>query len=443
MNDPNGPIFWKGKYHMFYQYNPNGAFWGTMHWGHAISSDMVHWRHLPVALAPTPGGPDADGCFSGTALINDSEVTVLYTGVVAAPEDRATIRDGAHSLQESQCLATSKDTELKTWVKHRVPAIAAPPVNMKVSGFRDPSPWNDGKRWFMTIGSGIPKKGGAVLLYRSEDLRDWEYVHIIASGEGDGKNTNNPVDSGDMWECPELFPLGGKHVLLYSTAGKVRWQSGELDERDMRFHPLQNGTLDYGAYYAAKTQLDNSGNRILWGWVPETRPLEQYRAAGWAGVMSLPRVLTLDDRGRVRMKMLPAVEMLRKEKQELTPGWNEAANQRRIGDMRITECCGEILCRTRRLSQPFSFSLFNPQEKENDAEKLSVQFDPANPEQVSIDKQVIPLAIVSPELEIQTYVDGSMIELIVNRQIAYLAVWQLSPISPNRLTVSAVFRTGL
>src|SRR6266567_3829630 len=110
MNDPNGPIFWKGKYHMFYQYNPNGAFWGTMHWGHAISSDMVHWRHLPVALAPTPGGPDADGCFSGTALINDSEVTVLYTGVVAAPEDRATIRDGAHSLQESQCLATSKDT---------------------------------------------------------------------------------------------------------------------------------------------------------------------------------------------------------------------------------------------------------------------------------------------------------------------------------------------
>src|ERR1700758_3966573 len=70
MNDPNGPIYWKGNYHMFYQCNPNGAVWGDMHWGHAMSPDMVHWRHLPVALAPTPGGPDSAGCFSGTAVMN-------------------------------------------------------------------------------------------------------------------------------------------------------------------------------------------------------------------------------------------------------------------------------------------------------------------------------------------------------------------------------------
>ena len=70
MNDPNGPIYWHGNYHMFYQYNPDGAFWGDMHWGHAISQDMVHWKHLPVALAPTPGGPDADGCFTGTAAVD-------------------------------------------------------------------------------------------------------------------------------------------------------------------------------------------------------------------------------------------------------------------------------------------------------------------------------------------------------------------------------------
>ena len=71
MNDPNGPIYWNGQYHMFYQYNPDGAYWGNMHWGHAVSPDMVHWRHLPVALAPTPGSPDADGCFTGTAVIQD------------------------------------------------------------------------------------------------------------------------------------------------------------------------------------------------------------------------------------------------------------------------------------------------------------------------------------------------------------------------------------
>ena len=69
MNDPNGPIFWKGKYHMFFQYNPDAAVWGDMHWAHAVSPDMVHWKHLPVALAPTPGGYDADGCFSGSAAV--------------------------------------------------------------------------------------------------------------------------------------------------------------------------------------------------------------------------------------------------------------------------------------------------------------------------------------------------------------------------------------
>src|ERR1700746_11506 len=70
MNDPNGPIYWRGQYHMFFQYNPNGAYWGDMHWAHAASPDMVHWRHLPIALSPTPGGPDQDGCFSGSAVVN-------------------------------------------------------------------------------------------------------------------------------------------------------------------------------------------------------------------------------------------------------------------------------------------------------------------------------------------------------------------------------------
>src|SRR5580704_5860105 len=134
MNDPNGPIFWNGSYHMFYQYNPNGAFWGDMHWGHAISPDMIHWRHLPVALAPTPGGPDADGVFSGTAAIRDGVVCMLYTGVVSAPQSEATIRDGAQSLRESQCFATSNDSELRTFTKQQVPVIAAPPTGMKVSG---------------------------------------------------------------------------------------------------------------------------------------------------------------------------------------------------------------------------------------------------------------------------------------------------------------------
>ena len=81
MNDPNGPVFWKGKYHLFFQYNPNGAYWGDMHWAHAVSTDLVHWKHLPVALAPTPGGYDSEGCFSGSTVIDHGTPTIIYTGV--------------------------------------------------------------------------------------------------------------------------------------------------------------------------------------------------------------------------------------------------------------------------------------------------------------------------------------------------------------------------
>src|SRR5947209_10067528 len=81
MNDPNGLIEWQGQTHLFYQYNPHGAFPDTIHWGHAVSADRVHWQHLPIALAPTPGGPDAGGCWTGSAVDNAGLPTLIYTGV--------------------------------------------------------------------------------------------------------------------------------------------------------------------------------------------------------------------------------------------------------------------------------------------------------------------------------------------------------------------------
>ena len=81
MNDPNGPIWWKGRYHLFYQLNPHGATWGSMHWGHAVSPDMIHWHHEPIALAPTPGGADSEGCFSGSAVVFDGKPTFIYAAL--------------------------------------------------------------------------------------------------------------------------------------------------------------------------------------------------------------------------------------------------------------------------------------------------------------------------------------------------------------------------
>jgi beta-fructofuranosidase len=464
MNDPNGPVFWKGRYHMFFQYNPNAAVWGDMHWAHAVSPDMVHWRHLPVALAPTPRGPDADGCFSGTAVVHDDRVDVIYTGVVSVPEDQATLRDGVHSYRESQCFASSSNPDLLTWSKRPEPIIAAPPAGLQVTGFRDPSPWSRGDAWYMVVGSGSPHKTGAVLLYRSKDLQHWKYLHVVAQGESTGGTAANPVDSGDMWECPDLFPLSNRHVLIYSTQGKVFWQSGELDPKELVFHPEHTGLLDYGSFYAPKTQLDPSGDRLLWGWIPETRPVAEYSAAGWAGLMSLPRVLGLTADGRLTISVASAADALRQSEQRLDTTASESSKRRQIGSMRVQQACGEIFCTARRTADPFELALVSTAEGTSDEAKrwISLRYDPAQPHQISVDDKIIPVALAEgEELELHFYIDGSVIELVINRQAAntkrfyysgskapeigvsipgslqpltHLSLWQLSPISADRLT---------
>src|SRR5436309_13933314 len=159
MNDPNGPIHWNGRYHTFFQYNPNTAVWGDMHWAHAVSDDMIHWRHLPVALAPTPGWDDADGCFTGSAADDHGTATVLYTGVKSCAPEQATLRDGVHNFREVQCLATSSDPQLLTWNKWKQPVIQ-PPSEPGLTGFRDPFLWREDNQWYLGVGSGLAKQGG-------------------------------------------------------------------------------------------------------------------------------------------------------------------------------------------------------------------------------------------------------------------------------------------
>ncbi len=127
----------------------------------------------------------------------------------------------------------------------------------------------------------------------------------------------NPVDTGEMWECPDFFPLGGKHVLLISTMGKVRWKVGTYAKQ--RFVAEKEGVVDWGAYYAAKTMVDAEGNRILWGWITETRPDADLIAAGWAGAMSLPRVLSLNSDYELEMKVATAAQKLRGAHTSLAP----------------------------------------------------------------------------------------------------------------------------
>jgi beta-fructofuranosidase len=455
MNDPNGPIFWKSKYHMFYQYNPNAAVWGDMHWAHAISPDMVHWKHMPMALAPTPGGYDADGCFSGSAVVFDGTPTILYTGVKSVKAAEATLRDGTHNFLETQMLATSADPDLRTWDKLSTPVLL-PPKDPKLAGFRDPFLWNAGSEWYMGVGSGQRGEGGRVLIYRSEDLRKWEYLHPLASGKKNNAQKKDPVDTGEMWECPDFFPLQDKWVLLYSTERKVYWETGVLDPRELVFHSQKCGLQDNGAFYAPKSQLDDRGRRVLWGWIPEARPEMQFRPTGWAGCMSLPRELTLDSQGNLAMKVLPEVDELRIS--ELTlPEREEGveARQTALNKMELSEAAAEIELRI--APKPFQLEF-------GDGHKtvLSLAYDPTKigqELQVGTQYASLPAADVTEHI-IHVYWDASVVESIANDLVALttrvyqapkgklravvsagkldalnsLTIWPLRPISPDRLT---------
>ncbi len=290
-NDPNGVIQWEDSYHLFYQHNPHGPFWGTIHWGHAVSTDLVHWEDLPIALEPSRNGPDKDGCFSGCAVNDNGVPTLLYTGFA--------------DTKQTQCLATSRDG-LLTWEKYAGnPVLATPPEGVRPLDFRDPWVWREGDAWYMVLVSGRPEGGGMALLYRAADLRRWEPLPHLLTGEVE--------ETGEVWECPNFFPLGDKHVLIVSVWPKhsVHYFVGTFAAE--RFVPESRGVLDPdGSLYAPLTLGDAQGRRLLWGWLDEQRSREVQRAAGWAGVMSLPRVLSLDE-GELRTDFAPELRGLRQK----------------------------------------------------------------------------------------------------------------------------------
>lgn len=299
MNDPNGLIQWRGEYHLFYQYNPLGAFHANIHWGHAVSRDLVHWEHLPIALAPEPGGPDQDGCWSGVIVNNAGQPTAIYTGV----------------HPQTVCVAFGSP-DLRSWQKAPQNPVLAAPVGDGVLGFRDPCVWQEDGSWRMVVGFGTAEAGGIALLYQSKDLIRWESLGALCSSQQ--APAAGPWQA-DMWECPDFFALGGSHVLVVS----------ELDEQQgrpvgvvalvgqyaaSRFQPQLASPLDHGdaVFYAPQSFCDEQGRRIQFGWLREQRSEADLRTQGWAGVMSLPRELFLTQDGRLGVRPAAEVATLRR-----------------------------------------------------------------------------------------------------------------------------------
>ncbi len=430
MNDPNGAIQYQGQYHLFYQHNPNGAFSASKHWAHVASRDLLHWEELPIALAPQPGSYDKEGCFSGCAVVHNDLPTLIYTGV----------------FPEVQCLATSADG-MTTWQKHPAnPVLHAPPAGLEVTGFRDPYAWRgaDGL-WYILVGSGLRGQGGTALLYSSPDLSHWTYLNPLCVGVA--------AENGRMWNCPSFFPLGGQHVLVVS--GQPVWKpfffAGDFDGR--RLTPRTSGLVDYGGnLYAPQVFMDESGRVILWGWIWDARPDDEILAAGWSGVMALPRLLSLNADGSVASHPAPEVTALRGAHASL-PAQTLPQGNLPISNLRGASC--EILARfTPGSAQRFGLRVLCAPDG---TQHTTIGYD-APSRQVFIDRSQaglqprmafgwpnpphhaapLPLAEGEP-LELRVFLDQSVIEVFTNRGLALSS--RVYPRQPQSCT-AALFAEG-
>ena len=295
MNDINGAIFWKGRYHVFYQHLSWGGVYRAMRWGHASSVDLLHWVHHPIALTPSEDGYDRNGCWSGGAFVSKEGVpAVIY-----------------HGEPGGACIATSEDDMLVRWTKHR----ANPVVPMSEvfgngedrNSALDPCAWVDGDTCYALIGNYVPGvEADGTNLFRSQDLVHWESVGPFY------RSHRRWTEAEEDCAVPDFFRLGDRHMLLFgSHLLGSQYYLGKLE--DNRFYPESHSRLSWawGPLGGPSSMLDRKRRRIYFDWIREYRGSDRERESGWSGVMTLPRVLSLADNGTLRIEPAPELEALR------------------------------------------------------------------------------------------------------------------------------------
>jgi fructan beta-fructosidase len=320
MNDPNGLVYYKGEYHLFYQYNPLGTEWGHMSWGHAVSADMLHWRNLPVAIPEVPG---QYMIYSGSAIVDWHNASGLCAGASAAdPSCLVAIYTAAGSGSQKQHLAFSNDRG-RTWAEYAGNPIA----DLQQPDFRDPKVfWYEAeKKWVMVAVLADERKA---VFFDSRDLKNWAFRSSFeVAGHDQGQ-----------WECPDLFELAldgnpnhKKWVLIVNRnpgapAGGTgtRYFVGSFDGTQFVNETPDGQELwaDYGKdFYATNSFSDlppKDGRRIWMGWISNWQYANREPTAAWRGAQSLPRELSLARfPNGIRLVQKPIAETIRLREREL------------------------------------------------------------------------------------------------------------------------------
>lgn len=426
-NDPNGMVYYKGTYHLFFQHYPKGTIWGPMHWGHAVSKDMIHWKQLPIALYPDKLGY----IFSGSVVVDENNTSGFGTKdrpamvAIFTHHDPKGEKAGSSTFQ-NQSIAYSLDEGL-TWTKY-----ASNPVlkNPGIKDFRDPKVfwYGPGNKWVMSLAT-----KDRITFYSSPNLKDWKKESDFGQMLG---------AHGGVWECPDLFPLklNGKEywVLLVSInpggpnkGSATQYFVGHFDGN--KFTPVSNQTkwIDYGPDDYAGVTFGNTGNRkVFLGWMGNWIYANQVPTVKWRNAMTIPRELSLKlTAGDIWLTSTPVKELGKIVAKTIKVDAQLLAKDNNIFSAIKQKPTQYLLRFSTMAAKDYSVVLSN-----TSGEKLVIGYDAKNSRyyidrtragKSGFNKQFasvsyVPRISLSPEADFQILVDASSVELFADGGLSTL-----------------------
>ena len=411
INDPNGFSQFKGKYHMFYQWNPLGTDHKNKTWAHSVSDDLLHWKRLKTALRPDTWY-SKDGVYSGSAIVDDEKLYLFYTG---------NVKDSDGNRESYQCLAVSSDGEnFERWE----PSIVNQPDGY-TRHIRDPKIWKKDGKFYAVIGIQSEDLEGKAVLYSSENIKDWKFEGEIA-----GANHGKIKDFGFMWECPDYFQLKDektgeiKDLLVFSPQGlepegdlynnkyQTGYLFGKLDYEKPEFEILSDFVeIDRGHdFYAPQSMEDDKGRRLIVGWmgIPEEEDFPTVKNE-WLHCLTLPRELKVID-GKLYQLPIKEMESIRGEKIEFS---GKVTGEVKVG----TGVTYELKAKFTDFNSDFGLKLRTGKNSETvlkfDYNDKKFVLDRTKGEQPDKRLRKVYLGDIS-ELELTVFVDSSSVEVFIN-----------------------------
>jgi beta-fructofuranosidase len=437
MNDPNGLIYFKGQYHAFYQHHPYDENWGPMHWGHVVSDNLVTWKRLPIAIAPDQEF-DKSGCFSGSAVDNNDKLCLFYTGHIWLNG-----QGNDEQIEQTQCLATSKDG-----IHFEKQGTILTPKS-GIMHFRDPKVWQQDGKWWMVVGQRTPQDVGQVLLFRSDDLKNWQFDHVLVSD----------IDPDVyMLECPDFFPLGDKWILMFSPQGmkakgyqyRNRFQSGYIvgdwqpGQQFSMIKPFQE--MDFGHdFYAPQSFLAADGRRLIFAWMDMWESIMPSKKDKWAGAFTLPRELILGQDNKVRNRPIKELEALR----EKPKSFEELTLTNELKNTNIESISCELNVEfdlTQSTAERFGLQLAATK----DGKQATLLYVDLQSERIVLDRSLSGLELKGyrsvplpkkQKLTLHIYVDASSVEVFINGDL-YSFSSRIYPKLPAERTVNLFAENG-